>query len=491
MINRLFLSLFLLLASVLPGVARADAPITQWQATQCDLTWQGSKQAAGDAFVACANQGSNSYNGSGIYTIGWGAWQTSPSTTFSYSRTCKVSGCGTSGNLSYALSTVGSRNWCQNGSAPDTTKALADQCSPPCAAGQKQVVRMDYGTGDSWKAGASLPTAFNGCMLQTLEVLECYAVVATGHAECRYSVQTTGATAPAGSTWALGDNGGSTVPADTATNSPVLKADNAVSCPKGTVQAGMSADGIPLCVGSGTTPNKSTSSTTTTAPATTTTNADGSSVTKQDTKVTNADGSVTTTTKTTTTGADGSTTVGVTSSTGATPSGAPGKPGTNGTDGKDAQDICQIHPELTMCRNSTATTDCAAGTSYTGDAIQGATLQAVTAMKCKQQKDDDDFKASALYVKGTGVTGGTDPDGSSLPSMANATTVAMPTSLDTTGFAGAGSPFSDYTFSVQGRSFTIPFAKWTGYLETFKYVMMVIASLVSFRMLAGSILRDA
>lgn len=475
MIKRLFLILLLLVA----GSALAEAPSkVQYMATYATgsyKVWTDSPQAGCDTM----------YGGNNPATYGWSytAVQQNPPVW-----TCKNVR-KSDGYTEY--DSMSTRTICADGSMPDTTKPLANQCPVQCQSGVTQIVRMDYGTGDGWKGGAPLPSAFNGCLLQTLEVVECYAVVATGHAECRYKVQNTGGIAPTGSTWALGDNGGSTVSADTPGTSPVLKADNAVSCPKGSVQAGMSADGIPLCVGSGTTPNTAKSSSTTTGAATTTNNADGSTVTKQDTKVTNADGSVTTTTKTTTTAADGSTTVGVSSSTGATPSGAPGKPGTNGADGKDAQDLCQTHPELTVCRNSTATADCTAGTSYTGDAIQGATLQAVTAMKCKQQKDDDDLKASALYAKGNGVANGADPDASSLPSVANATSVAMPTSLNTTGFVGGGSPFSDVTFSVQGKSFTIPFAKWTGYLEAFKYVMMVIASLVSFRMLSGAILKDA
>jgi hypothetical protein len=111
-------------------------------------------------------------------------------------------------------------------------------------------------------------------------------------------------------------------------------------------------------------------------------------------------------------------------------------------------------------------------------------------MECKQRKDDEELKASALFAKGDSLVKGIDPDAASLPSIPNAAKVPMPTSLDTGGFGGSGGPFDDVSFSVQGRTFTIPFNKWSSYLIALRYVMMIIASLVSFRMLSGAILKD-
>lgn len=374
----------------------------------------------------------------------------------------------------------------------------ANGCAPKCPAGVEATVMMDYGVtapGDAWQKTAALPNVWNGCEVRTTAVIECNDYPSDGHLRCRYTVQNTGNVAGPGGLSGSPDLGSPKASA-TPSSQPPVKAPDALGCPKGSVQAGMSADGIPLCVGTGTTPNTAKSSTSTTGPEVTTTGSDGSTVKTQDTKVTNADGSVTTTTKTTTTAADGSVTVSQSSSTGATPSGAPGKPGSNGTDGKDAKNICETNPELTMCKNSTVTgaADCAAAVSAVsciGDAIECAQLRTVATQVCKQKVEEDALKASSMYAKGNGAVNGADPDGSTLPSPSNASSVAMPSSLNTAGFAGAGSPFSDYTFSFRGRSFTIPLAKWSGYLEAFRYVLMVIASLVSFRMLSGAILKDA
>lgn len=394
---------------------------------------------------------------------------------------------------------VGGKPYCADGSPVDTSKPLALQCPDPpppsCAKDVVSLVRKSYGTiATAAFDGGSAPTCYQHCTVDLVEVVSAQRGVTSGILSVTYKVKQNGGSCSA-------DDGvpdtGVPGPDDVPSTTPPIKAPGALDCPKGTVQAGISKDGIPLCVGTGTSPNTSTSDSSTTKPPVIVTNADGSTTKTEVTETKNTDGSTTTTTKTTMTKPDGTVTVSVGSSTGNTPAGTPGKPGTNGTngkDGKDAQNICQTNPELTMCKNSTVAGDCdaagAAAVACTGDAIQCATLRSAKALQCRQQKDDADLKALPASALGSAVLAGNDPSASSLPAIGNAAKVSMPTSLDTAGFAGGGSPFSDFSFSFRGQTFTIPFAKWSGYLEAFRYVMMVIASLVSFRMLSGAILRD-
>jgi hypothetical protein len=125
-----------------------------------------------------------------------------------------------------------------------------------------------------------------------------------------------------------------------------------------------------------------------------------------------------------------------------------------------------------------------------GDAIQCATLRAAAAMQCKQAQDDVDLKASGSYALGAAVLSGNDPAASTLPSVKNASTVVMPTSLDQSGWLGGGSFFPDKTITVQGKTITIEFSKYGQYLLAFRYALMVVASLVSFKIVSGSVIRE-
>lgn len=481
-----------LLAALWAGAAWADAPVSMVKLLLSDGNHYYATTADACAASAAYSQQVNTQG----YTF---SCYSSTSTGWTLKKLCTSTaatkaGCAVN-TSTYIAETAQFANWCPSGVAPDTTKPLAQQCPAKCLKDAESVVRVNYGANFTRPFVTSdIPTSYGGCVVNTIEFQRCASTVSTGALYCVFRVKNTGVQDLVGSSNEPQPESGPGAPGteNSATLGPV-KSPDALSCPKGTVQAGMSADGIPMCVGTGTTPNTSTASNTVSKPATTVTNADGSTTKTEVTQTTNSDGSVTTSTKTTSTAADGTVTVAVGASTGNTPSGQPGKPGANGTNGANGQDgkaLCDANPNLNVCRNSTVAGDCTSGVTYTGDAIQGATLQAANAIKCKQQKDDDDLKASAAYAKGSAVLAGNDPDGSSLPTMGNAASVAVPTSLDTAGFAGGGSPFSDVSFSVQGKSFTLPFNKWSSYLEAFKYVMMVIASLVSFRILSGAILRD-
>jgi hypothetical protein len=238
-------------------------------------------------------------------------------------------------------------------------------------------------------------------------------------------------------------------------------------------------------MGSGTAPqNPSTPPPVTTKPPVTVNNSDGSTTTTQQTVQQNSDGSTTTTTTTTIVLADGSKTVTSGASTTNNTAGTAGKQDTPNT---DQMNLCKQNPNLTICQNSTVSGTCGQVTC-TGDAIQCATLRAAAAMQCKQKQDDDDLKASSAYTLGSSVMGGTDPAGSTLPSPSKATAITMPGTLDQTGWLGAGQCFADKVVTVQGRTFVLPYSKACDYLIVLRLGLMVIASLVSFRIVRDAVL---
>jgi len=490
MIKRVVLLLSLL---ALSAAAFADAPIKQYsyygyvKGSSPTTLWAKDMQSSCDGWAGYQND----YQAAGANEATYSCNHVT--TTMIYlDKTCTKSTCGTVGvkQLNSWSYTPSVRNWCASGVAPDTSKPLDAQCPASCPKGVQQTVRMNFGVNFSRPfAQSDIPSSYGGCAVDAVEFKGCRTTISTGNLYCTFVVENSGATSSEASN-AVTDSGPGAPGTETQATLGPVKAPNALPCPKGTVQAGMSSDGVPLCVGTGTSPPPGAAATTTVKPETSVTNADGSVTKTQVTEITNADGSITTQTKITTVAADGTSSVKNTSNTGNTPSGAPGKQGANGADGKG---LCETNPNLAICRDSSVTGDCNAGVSAmtcTGDAVQCATLRQAANIACKQKQDELDLKASAIFTKGSAVVNGTDPDASSLPSMGNAASVAVPTSLDTAGFAGGGAAFSDVTFTIQGKSITIPLNKWSSYLEAFRYVMMVIASLVSFRLLSGAILRD-
>lgn len=382
------------------------------------------------------------------------------------------------------------------------TKMVEDDPPPSCTKGQMgqgTYVQCSAPHGTDFDknppAGCGkLPTNDGFCEIHILSVEGCWASPsgATDTAYCKFTWEKTGrSVSDSGGSPSPPDGPGSAGPGSTQSKMPPTDAPDGSHCPAGSVAGGVDSSGITICVGSGRDPggamggNSGSSSSTTTKPATTTTNADGSTVKSQDTITHNSDGSDTTTTTTETTKADGSKDVTVVSTTSKKPDGSSGKPDPN----PDQQDFCKLHPDLTICSNSSVSGACGQITCM-GDAIQCATLRAAAAMQCKQKQDDDDLKASGLYSLGSGVVGGTDPQSDSLPTKANAAHVDVPSTLDTSGWLGGGGCFVDKSFSVQGHTFVVPFSKSCDYLLGLRYALMAAAMLVSFRMLSGVILRD-
>lgn len=340
--------------------------------------------------------------------------------------------------------------------------------------------------------GAGFPMCQeSGCLMSVSEVGSCVTLGSTGVKWCDMKGTLTGATCnavtdntsnttygPAQGSLPAGSTSPSTLP-------PTPSGGNSVPCPKGTVQGGFDQSGIAICIGTGSAPqNPQTPPPVTTKPPVTVNNADGSTTTTQQTVQTNSDGSTTTTTTTTVTGTDGTKTVNVGSSTSTNSAGTAGKQDTPNT---DQMNLCKQNPTLSICQNSTVSGTCGQ-ISCTGDAIQCATLRAAAALQCQQKQNEDDLKASPAYALGSVVLGGSDPAASTLPSPSKASAVTMPGTLDQTGWLGGGQCFADKVVTVQGRTFVLPYSKACDYLIVLRLGLMVIASLVSFRIVRDAVL---
>jgi len=257
-------------------------------------------------------------------------------------------------------------------------------------------------------------------------------------------------------------------------------------CPAGTVNVGTNSDGGPRCAGTGSDPKNAPPAPPKVESEKTVSSDDGTQTTTKTEVTTNADGSKTTVTTVTITKPDGSKQTDQQKDVSNTPTGSPGKDDSKKDEEK--YDLCKQNPNLTICKNSSVAGKCGE-ISCTGDAIQCATLRAAAAMQCKQQADHDELVASDVFKSGSAVLAGNDPMSDKLPTPGNGTVVDIPT-LNADGWLGAGSAFENVSFTVQGRSVVIPLAEYTKHLVIFRYALMVVASLVSFRILSGAILRE-
>lgn len=340
------------------------------------------------------------------------------------------------------------------------------------------VARFSYGSAVST---AGMPDHVGSCVIVPEELLKCYQDGL--NKVCWWQVHRTGAvysgSSPPSRPGGEQDSSGGD-PSKPKTQTPPLLNDSPNNCPAGTVQGGFDSSGIPICYGTGSNPPPPpTQPKTTTSTPTTTSNPDGSTTTTQNTSVQNSDGSTTTTTTTTVVKADGSKEVTQSSSTTAGTSGSPGRYDGNPDDSK--YDLCAKHPDLSICKNSSVSGSCEA-ISCTGDAIQCATLQQAALLQCHDKKREDDATASGAGQLGQAVLDGHDPAAATLPSPSKATEVGVP-ALDTAGWLGTGTGFKDKAFAVQGHTVVMPFAKLNDYVVVFRYVLQVIAGLVSARIL--------
>jgi len=365
---------------------------------------------------------------------------------------------------------------------------------PPCATPAGQTVNWTQSCGHSKSPTAATsdpgtdtapyPSASPTCGLSGLpDAVRAYATPsADGGLDffCQYSGTSSGSSVPAGGAAPVSD----TPPAGAKNaNIAPTKANSSGGCPGGTVQVGVDSSGTPMCSGSGTNPGVGgapTDARPTASTTTKTTDSSGNTVSTTNDTRSNGDGSTTTKKTVETVAPDGSKSVTVSETTGNRPDGKQGVPD------KPDNDLCRQHPDLQICKNSSVAGSCGQ-ISCMGDAIQCATLREAAIMECRQKQNDDDLKASREYTLGQQVTAGADPMQSSLPSAANGSTVDV-SALSANGWLGAGAGFADVSFTIQGHVITIPFSKVMPYLLALRAALMVVAALVSFRILSGAIL---
>jgi hypothetical protein len=272
-------------------------------------------------------------------------------------------------------------------------------------------------------------------------------------------------------------------PASNPVTTPPFKAPDDKSCPRGTVNVGLSASGIPMCIGQGTDPKNTPAAPPKVEVEKNETLPDGSTQNTKSVTTKNADGSTTTVKTVTVTKPTGEKETTQDKNTTATPGGKPGKE----TETPEKQnDLCKQNPNLAICKNSTVGGKCGE-TTCMGDAIQCATLRATAILQCKAEKDELDLKASPLAAKGQSAMDGSDMEG--LPGPKNGLVVNV-ASMKAEGWLGNGAAFEDVSFSLQGHEVLMPLSKWSSYLLPLRYVMMIIASMISYRILAGAVLKE-
>jgi len=283
------------------------------------------------------------------------------------------------------------------------------------------------------------------------------------------------------------------VPADPPVKSPPIesppKADDPPGkgpCPAGTVHAGMSLSGIPMCIGTGTTPPAKPPQ-----PKIETekneTGTDGSTTNTKTVTTTNADGSTTKTVTVTVTKPDGTKEVSGTANTSATPTGAAGKADRPPED--DKYDLCKTNPNLAVCRESSVTGTCGQ-VQCIGDAIQCATLRAAAAMECKQRTDEDAVKALPQTTLGNQILSGADPMKAQIDTAMKGTEVDLSNpGLDQTAFLGGGSCLANKTFSVMGRSVSVEFGQLCSNIQPLRGVIMACAFILAYMIVSRSVLQ--
>jgi hypothetical protein len=439
-----------------------------------------------------------SATGSTVLATACNRWAARRSGAYNISGTTPPTGCnyvgvpqGNTGTIQLSTNTI---NWCTGtDSAPDTTQALASQCqvpTPVCTPGAVKETTIYQGTKDpvtgklsGAASNAAMPTNIGGCLVRVTAFEGCMSK-ADNTVYCKYKyIESTAAATSSTPTATV------SMPADAtkATVSPSFNPATGEGCPAGTVVTGVDPSGITTCAGMGTNPPTPTT-TNVTKPDTTTTASDGSTTKVSVTQHTNADGSVTSLTTTKTTASDGTVTTKVDSATGNGSNGTQGVPDPIQTD-QDKNDLCKLHPELNVCKNSTVSGACDTVTC-TGDAIQCSMLRQLAASECARKQDQTDLKAMQIYTDGSAILAGNDPKAATLPDKAKASVVTMPSSLDASGWLGGGACFPDKQFSVMGRSITLSFTKACEPLIGFRYALMIVALLFSFRMVSGVILKD-
>jgi hypothetical protein len=366
-------------------------------------------------------------------------------------------------------------------------------CVPPsgaCSAGSVSDVWISAGSliaGTGRTTDMAAPMNIQGCAVNS-ELLHCMIRVnEPSKVDCQWRATQTGVSV-GGTDTGVNPLGGAPSPATPMPAVPPFSPATGQGCPAGTVNMGTDSSGLSICGGSGTTPDPRPDPAVTTKPPVTTTNEDGSTTKVEVTERANADGSKTTVTKTTVTQSNGTSTTTETESTGARPDGLSGKK--DDTKEEEKSDLCKQHPELNICQNSQVSGACET-LACTGDAITCAIARQTAEQNCRGKKLEDDAKASPQWALGNQALNGSDPLAANFPNNpAKGIPVAMPTNMDSSGWLGGGACFPDKPFTFQGQQFVIPFNTVCQNMTGFRYAVMIVALLMSFRMLAGAIFKE-
>jgi hypothetical protein len=374
-----------------------------------------------------------------------------------------------------------------SGAATGTTSAAACSGTPApgkCDDKNEFIRRWNY------PAGGALtppPSSWDGCEVQTIKMLVCRKDAAD-MTYCMWLVKRTGREATG-----TPDTGGSSTPEnpqDPPTNSPPIKPPpappGASPCPQGTVQAGVSDDGVPICMGQGSNPNNPPAPPPKSEVTKDETLPDGSIKKTTTTTTTNRDGSTTTNTQTTITRPSGAT---ETSTDRNTSTNSAGQPGRMDTPNEDSNNLCKQNPNLSICRESSVSGTCGQITCV-GDAIQCATLRAAAAMQCEQQTDKEALQASPSKALGDQVLSGNDPMKGDIAAALKGTEVDLSkTALDQGGFVGGGSCFPDKTFMVVGKTVTVSFARVCQDIQPLRAAIMACAFIIAYLIVGRSVVQ--
>lgn len=361
--------------------------------------------------------------------------------------------------------------------------------TPPdlCADKNPMVRRWNYPASGPY----STPGHFSGCVVTPMEMMVCRKDSAGSY--CMWMVKRTGEKYSGPDSPGTAGSDAPEVPADPPVKSPPIesppKADDPPGkgpCPAGTVHAGMSLSGIPMCIGTGSTPPAKP-----VQPKTETekneTAADGTTTNTKTVITTNADGSTTKTVTVTVTKPDGTKTTSGTADTSATPAGAAGKADRPTED--DKYDLCKTNPNLSVCREGSVTGTCGQ-IQCVGDAVQCATLRAAAAMECRGKADEDALKALPQTALGNSILSGADPMKAKIEETMKGTEIDLSKpGLDETGFIGGGSCLPNKTMTVMGRSVTVEFGQLCTNIQPLRGVVMACAFILAYMIVSRSVLQ--
>lgn len=417
-----------------------------------------------------------------------------------YAKRCLVSNPSSCSTVETYVSRV---MWCKTGNAaPNTALPTNQQCPDPepdpppqtCPYinGTKITFHLTDGTGPKGAAFPTNPSPFpqssDECYLTgSPEVKNCYAYPLdenTDQFACTYEGVSNGQTVD--KTQAPG-RALSPEQADEQRKDVPPKEGNENGCPKGTVNAGLSASGIPMCIGTGSDPKNKPPSLPKTEIEKTETSEDGTKTTTKTETIKNSDGTETKTTTVTIVKPDGTKSTNQDKTTTNKPDGSPGKDDSAKDDEK--YDLCKQNPNLTICQNSTVSGKCG-DISCMGDAIQCATLRAAAAMQCKQDQEAEALQSSASSKLGEAILAGADPMKSQIDELMKGTEVDLSApNIDQSSFLPS-SCLSVRSFHALGQTISVDFAKLCEYIAPLRFVILAISFILAYRIVSGSVINS-